>query len=147
MDPFKDFGPAFRFYKTPSEHAVFWAVVGVVCLVVGGFLLHRFFLWWHARREQKAFFSRVNARGVDTANEDALVDLVNHHLDILGRPTEIFRSLRVFDRVATEEIGRLLASDRPDETKRVQMDRLYELRKQMFPARAGTLPASPGDDA
>ncbi|MBE7557426.1 hypothetical protein HS125_00140 [bacterium] len=135
------------FYKTPAQNAVLWAVVTIGVLVVGGIALHRFFLWWHARREEKVFFSRLAARGVDAAGEDALVDLVNHNLDILGRPTEIFRSLRVFDRAASEEIIRLLSSQLPPVAKQEQLDRLYLLRRQMFPAESGTVPEGRGEDA
>ena len=123
-----------RFWKPEDPYLIQKCLIAGLILVLCVLLLYRLFKWLHRRREQKAFYDRLAMHAVSAEDENVLVDLVNHNLDILASPTEIFRSLRLFDMVASQEITRVLSSGGPVVERQETMDRIYALRSRLFPA-------------
>ena len=123
-----------KLYKAPDPDLVYWTLAWIAILAICGFLLQKLVHRLSVNQERRRFFDRVYKIGIDADEEDLLVDMVNRQLENLGKPTEIYRSLKLFDRVATEHICLVLGQEGMVEQKQATLDRLYSMRRKMFPS-------------
>jgi hypothetical protein len=113
---------------------VYWTLVSIVVILILGYFLHKLLNRMHENRERRRFFERIFKIGAGSDEEDVLVDMVNQSLEHLGTPLEIYRSIKIYDRVASMEIKRIMRRQGPVEEKRAKLDCIYSLREKMFPS-------------